>query len=559
MIIELREALRRRLIEAVEAAQKAGELPAFELHGVELEHPQREEHGEWSSNVALAQASKAGMPPRKLAEVIQGGLRPPSGVSSVTVAGPGFLNFAVEPAWYQRQVEAILHEGGDYAALRLGAGRSVQVEYVSANPVGYLHVGHGRNAVLGDSVASVLEAAGYRVNREFYYNDTGLQMRHFLASLYARYAQALGRDEPMPEEGYFGHDVRQVAEQIASDCGPRFLAMPREEALPALGREGTRRIMERNLEDMHRLGVRHDTFFLEGTLYERGLVDQAVGLLRQRGYVEEREGAVWFLGSKQGLKKDDVLVRSTGEPGYFTTDIAYHYYKLAERGFDWVIDVWGADHAWHAHRLQAVVRAMGFDPSRVTVLLYQLVTLMRGGQEVKISKRTGETITLREVMDEVGPDATRFFLAQRSPDAHMEFDLDLAKEQSDRNPVYYVQYAHARIASIVRHASETGDWDWRRGRVELLEHPAELNLLRPMSLLPEIVETAALNLAPHQLTHYATDLAAAFHSFYRECRVVSSLAEDREITLARLKLVRAAQAVLARTLQLIGVAAPESM
>ena len=541
---------------SVVLAQEAGDLPPFDLPRITVEQPQQEEHGDYAINLALQVAARVGMPPRQVAEAIVKHLPPAEYISRVEVAGPGFINFTLDDGWLAQQVETILAQGPSYGRLDLGRGKRVQVEYGSASPTGPLHVGFARNVVLGDSLANLLDAAGYEVQREYYVNDTGTQMRLFNETLYARYAQALGREEEIPEGGYRGRYMVEWGREIAEAEGTRYLQMPPEEAVEAIGEVGLAKVLVGVKEDLELLGIRYDNWFSERSLYEDGYFAEVMEILRQGGHIFEEEGATWFAASALGGDKDEVVVRSTGEPGYFASDIAYHYQKFIKRGFDWVIDVWGADHQGHVPRMKAMMRALGLDPERLTLLIYQLVTLKRGGEVLRLSKRTGEFVTLREVLDEVGPDAVRFFLLAHAADSQMDFDLELAKEQSQENPVYYVQYAHARIASILRYAE---DLDYSDGDVSLLNHPAELGLLRQMLLLPDIVELAATNLAPHHLTYYAQDLASAFHSFYKQCRVVSSYLEDMPLNKARLKLVKACQIVLAQVLGLMGVSAPEKM
>ncbi len=498
------------------------------------------------------------MAPMEIARVIAEHIPQIDYLGKVEVVRPGYINFTLDDGWVAEQVEAILAAGEAYGDLDLGRGKRVQVEFVSANPTGPLTIGSGRNAVLGDVLANVLSAAGYDVQREYYINDAGTQMELFKETLYARYAQALGRDEPIPERGYRGFYMVEMGRQIAEEFGEKFLKMPRGEAIKAIGEIGLNKMLRNIKEDLEAMGVRYDNWFSESSLYKSGLFKEVLGLLEERGYVDEREGAVWFTSTELGESKDNVIVRSSGEPTYFASDIAYHYEKFMKRGFDWVIDVWGADHQGHVPRMKAVMRALGLDPERLTLIIYQLVTLRRGGEVVRLSKRSGEIITLREVIDEVGSDAVRFFLLARAADSQMDFDLDLAREQSAENPVYYIQYAHARIASILRYAQEQG-LDSAGGDVSLLRHPMELSLIRKMLLLPEIVEQVALELAPHHLAYYAQELASAFHLFYRDCRVVSSDPADAELSKARLKLARAAKIVLAKTLHLMGMTAPERM
>jgi arginyl-tRNA synthetase len=364
----------------------------------------------------------------------------------------------------------------------------------------------------------------------------------------------------VPDDGYHGNYMLALARDIVAEQGDRFLSLPREQAIAALAPIGAGRMIGIIKEDLARMGVQFDCWFLERSLYSGGQYAKIMALLQERGFLEKKDGAIWFTSSTLGQDKDNVVVRSSGEPGYFASDIAYHYNKFIERGFDWVINIWGADHQGHVPRMKATMQALGLDPARLTLIIMQLVTLKRGGEVVRISKRTGDIITLRDVLDEVGPDAVRFLLISRAADAQMDFDLDLAKAQSEENPVFYVQYAHARIASIQRYAEEqvrTGVA--AEGDVSLLTHPAELALIRQMLRLPELVEEAATRLEPHHLPHYAQELAASFHSFYKQCRVVSSDPADAALSAARLRLVQAARIVLANTLYLMGMTAPEQM
>jgi arginyl-tRNA synthetase len=542
--------------EAILAAQDAGDLPSFELPQIVVEHPQREEHGDYATTLALQLGNTISLSPRRIAEAIASHIPEAELIAKVEVAGPGFVNFTLGDGWLIKQVDEILATGESYGDVPLGEGRKVQVEYGSANPTGPLHVGFGRNVVIGDTLANILEATGCVVQREYYINDAGTQMRLFAQTLHARYAQALGRDEPIPEDGYRGAYLIEAGNEIAREEGERFLAMPREEALDALYELGLEKMLASIKEDLSMMGITYDQWFSERSVYDSGLFDQVLGILRDKGHVSEREGAVWFASSDLGDDKDNVLIRSDGEPGYLSSDIAYHYDKFILRGFEQVIDVWGADHQGHVPRMKAAMKAIGVDPDNLVLILYQLVTLRRGGKVVRLSKRTGDIITLREVLEEIGPDAVRFLLLGRAADSQMDLDLDLAKEQSSENPVYYVQYAHARIASILRYAEEI---DFGDGDVSLLGHEAELALIRQMLRLSEVIEQAATSLSPHYLPYYAQELAGAFHPFYKQCRVVSSIAEDMPLNKARLKLVAAAKIVLARVLNLMGVSAPESM
>jgi arginyl-tRNA synthetase len=541
------------IVDAIARAQSDGALPAAALPEVTLEPPRREEHGDYACSVALKIQRSTGLKPMDIATAISTHLALPEAVAEVEVVPPGFINLRLKPEYLQAQVAAVLAAGPRYGEVPLGEGQSVQIEYVSANPTGPLHVGAGRGAALGDTLANVLGHAGYRVQREYYINDAGARMDAFYASVYALYAQQLGVNEEVPDDGYAAEYMVELARGLAADLGRRYLELPRAEAQAALGRLGVERLLGQIRGDLADMNVVFDDWYSEQSLFDRGLVAEALERLRERGYVAEREGATWFTSSDLGEDKDNVLIRSNGAPTYFATDIAYHYDKLVARGFDCAIDIWGADHQGHVPRMKAVLTALGLDSDRLRVLLYQLVNLIREGKPVRMGKRTGTFVTLREVLQEVGSDAVRFFLVARSADAMMDFDLDLAKERSDKNPVYYVQYAHARIAGILQRGSAL---DPAAGDAALLTHEAELSLIRKMLRLPEVVEAAALSYAPHPLPYYAQELATAFHAFYDQCRVVT---DDAALSRARLKLVAACQIVLANTLHLIGVSAPEQM
>lgn len=556
----LKDQITELIAGGLEAAQKAGDLPGFDAPGHIPVQYTKPEFGDFASPVAMPLAGVARMPPVKIAETIVSHLPAAHFVAETSVTHPGFINFRLSPDWLAEQVVEILAAGDRFGDIDLADGRSIQVEFVSSNPNGPLTIGHGRNAAIGDTLANVLDAAGYTVQREYYFNDAGLQMELFYASVYARYMQSLGYDTvKVPDSGYRGAYVIDLAEEIITEEGERFAALDYERAVEEIGQVALRRMMERIKQDMAFMHVRFDNWYTESTVFETDLFERVLNLLRQHGFVEEREGAVWFTSSELGDEKDNVIVRSNGHPTYFASDIAYHYDKFVERGFDEVIDVWGADHQGHVPRMKAIMHALGLDPERLDIVIYQLVTLTRGGEQVRLSTRTGEIITLREVIEEVGGDVVRFLLLQRSPNAQMEFDLELAKDTSEKNPVYYVQYAHARIASILSYAEEQGIVMASEPDLALLTHPAEQGLIRAMLRLPEVVEQVASQREPHHLTHYAQDLATAFHAFYRECRVISAEPGDEPITQARLALVRAAKLVLARALSLVGVAAPERM
>ena len=557
----LRDQIATMIRDGLRSAQKAGDLPSFALPEVIVEEPKLPEHGDYSSPVCMGLARFARMAPVEIARRLLTHVRRPDPVGEMEVVHPGFINIRLEPRWIAQQVDAILANAETWGAIDLGRGKRVQVEFGSANPTGPLHVGFGRNVVLGDTIASVLEAAGYEVQREYYINDAGTQMGLFAESLYARYAQALGQAVEFPQDGYQGQYINDWAEEIAASAGDRFLKMERADAVRAIGALGLEdKVLRSVRHDVNLLNIHYDDWFHERTLYEGPQFGTIMRILRQGDNLIEREGAVWFTATRYGVDKDQVVIRSTGQPGYFASDIAYHYNKFVERGFDWVIDVWGADHQGHVPRMKAMMESLDLDPDRLTLLIYQLVTIKQGGEDVRLSKRAGTLMELAELLNDVGSDAVRFFLLSRDPNSQMEFDLDLAREQSEKNPVYYVQYGHARIASILRKSSERG-WDVEtdEGDLSLLTHPSELALIRRMLALEEIIELAATRLAPHHLTYYAQDLASDFHSFYRDCHVLSADPADAALSYARLKLVQAAKAVLARVLGLMGMSAPEKM
>ncbi|MBN1191919.1 MAG: arginine--tRNA ligase [Dehalococcoidales bacterium] len=553
-IIAAKQYLIDRLTGAADSARQSGKIPAVNLPDVAIERPQNSEHGDYASSYPLKLARAARTNPMAIARDLVSLMETEFQVADVEIAPPGFINFTFKTGWLTSQVEDILAKGEKYGNSLAGEGKRVQLEFVSANPTGPLHVGNGRGAILGSTLAKVLSAAGYEVKQEYYINDAGTQIHTFYRSLYARYQQVLNIDAEMPSDGYQGEYVTGLAGEIAAVKGDQFLKMPEALAIAKLGQIGLEKMLELIRSDLAMLRVEFDVWFSERSLYQ-GLYENVIGILRKGGYITEREGATWFVSTALGDDKDNVVVRGDGTPTYFASDIAYHYDKFVRREFDRVIDIWGADHQGHVSRMKAVVNALGIDPARLDVILYQLVTLCRGSEIVRLSKRSGDMITLREVIEEVGPDACRFFFLARSEDSQMDFDLELAKEQSQENPVYYVQYAHARIASILRLAQEKGI-DYRDGDVNLLTSEPELTLIRKMLRLSEIIEIIVQTSEPHHLTYYAQDLATVFHSFYKQCRVIT---DDAALTGARLKLVKASEIVLAKALNLMGIEAPEKM
>ncbi|MDH5695596.1 MAG: arginine--tRNA ligase, partial [Dehalococcoidia bacterium] len=452
----IRQKLTELLTQAASQAQQSGKLPAVALPDIIVERPQNPEYGDYASSLPLKLSRATGGNPLTIAEDIVALIAPSPEIDAIAVVPPGFINFTLKGDWLTGQVDSILTVGDAFGNIDLGQGSRVQLEFVSVNPTGPLHVGHGRGAILGSTLANVLAAAGYKVETEYYVNDAGSQIDAFYRSLYARYQQCLGIDAEMPSDGYLGGYMIDLAKEIVAEQGDKFLSLPPKEALSQLGHVGLAKITELIKSDLELLGVSFDVWFSELSLYDNGQYQKVTSLLRQGGYIAEKEGATWFVSTALGEDKDNVVVRGDGSPTYFASDIAYHYNKFFERKFDRVINIWGADHQGHVSRMKAVVAALGIAPERLEVIISQMVTLRRGDALVRVSKRSGDIITLREVVDEVGADACRFFFLSRTADSQMDFDLELAKKRSADNPVYYVQYAHARIASILRLAQQRG-------------------------------------------------------------------------------------------------------
>ena len=563
----IRDEIAALIRQGIRAAQAAGDLPAFDVAEIPVERPKVAAHGDYSTGVSMGLVRFATLraKPIEVAQRIAAHLPSAGMIGRVEAVPPGYINFTLSDAWLASQVETILSQGEAWANVDVGHAARVQVEFVSANPTDELTIGSARNAAIGDTLASVLQAAGYTVEREYYINDAGSKIRKFGQTIYARYAQAIHYDEPLPEEYYPGQSLIEMGHQLAAEYGDKFLTLPREQAVDELTRIGVGWLTDGIRQELERMNVHMDTWFSEKSLYTSGLFERVFKMLQDKGLTLEKDGAVWFAAQELGEDKDAVLIRSADvipdpedRPTYLASDVAYVWNKLVERKFEKAIYVWGADHHGDKPRVLAAARALGLDPSKVVIILYQLITLKRGGQVVRMSKSSGQFVTAREVVDEVGSDAVRFMMLTRSADSTMDFDLELAKQQSSENPVYYVQYAHARIASILKKAKAEG-FSEQGGDVSLLATPGDLSLIRKMLELREIIVKCANDLTPHHLPHYAQDLAATFHAFYRDCRVVSSLPEDAGLTRARLKLVMAAKIVLARTLHLMGMNAPESM
>ncbi len=537
---------------ALERAKEEGLFPTADVE-VAVEYPD-ERFGDYATNVAFVLSKKAKMPPKDVARLIVERLDIPH-MESAEVAGPGFINIRMRDRWWHQVVKRVLTEGSSYGSSRMGEGKRVQVEFVSANPTGPLHVGHGRGAAVGDSLSRILEKAGFEVEREYYINDAGRQIRLLGESILARCRELKGLPAEFPEDGYRGSYVVELA-RTALEEFPDILDAPEQEAVERLAQWGKEVLLERIKEDLAAFNVEFDTFFSEKELHTRGEVERAVELLREKGYLYEKEGALWFRSTAFGDEKDRVVVRASGEPTYFAADIAYHRNKM-ERGFDFCVNVWGADHHGYIPRVKAALSAMGYDPEKLKVLLIQMVALLRDGVPVSMSKRAGEIITLRSLIDEVGADATRFIFLTRKCDAHLDFDIEVAKRQTEENPVFYVQYAHARICSIKRNAREKGiSLDALGADLSPLVQREEKAIMRVLSRFPDVVEGAARALEPHRLTYYLQELASCFHGYYNKFRV---LVEDEALRNARFALCEAVRLVIAEGLRLLGVSAPEVM
>ena len=552
------DTIQQLVADALETARKENLLQLETIPEIQVERPGNSSHGDFATNLPLRLARATRINPLELAQSLSDRISTGEVIDRVEAANPGFINFYLKESWLQQQVEVVRQAGNAFGNTHSGAGRKIMVEFVSVNPTGPVHVGHTRGAVLGSTLANILAAAGYDVTREYYVNDAGNQMQLFYRSVLAAYKITLGQAAEMPDKGYEGEYIFDLAKEIAESEGTKFLDRNEEQSLTEIGDIGRTKMVDSIRDDLSGIGVEFDNWFSERTLFQGGEYDTAIELLRDNDYLSEREGAMWFNSTMLGDEKDNVVVRSSGEPTYFASDIAYHYNKFVQRGYDLVVDIWGADHQGHVPRMKSAVEALGIERDRLTVLISQMVTLKSEGEVLRVSKRTGNFVTLRELAEEVGTDACRFFFLARTPSTQMEFDLELAKKESSENPVYYVQYAHARNASILSLARER-NIDWSQGDVSLLTHPAELELIRAILQFPELVNQMAKDLEPHHLPHYATELANSFHNFYENCRVVSSNEEDVAVTAARLKLVESAQIVLHRSLDLMGMSSPERM
>ncbi|HYC56938.1 MAG TPA: arginine--tRNA ligase [Candidatus Binatia bacterium] len=550
--------LRGLIAGALAKAHEAGDLASGEVPAFVVEVPRDLEHGDLASNVAMLLARPEKKSPRALADIIVRHIGDGGGVlAKVEPAGPGFLNFTLsDAAWRQRLLE-IVEAGDSYGTCEIGSGQRVQVEFCSANPTGPLHIGHGRGAVTGDAIARLLDAAGYEVDREYYVNDAGVQIETLGRSVLARYRELCGFEEPFPEDGYPGDYVFDLAREVLDRDGRRWLEVPKDEAVGVLARQAADRLLENIRADLEAFGARIDHFTSELSLRDEGRVEAAIEDLRRRGHIYEQDGATWMRTTAFDDDKDRPVVKSDGGLTYFACDIAYHREKVL-KGYDRIINVWGADHHGYVSRIRGCLQALGLEPDKLRVVLVQMVSLSRDGEPVRMGKRTGEFIPLRAVVDEVGNDLARFFFLSRKSDAHLDFDLELARRQTAENPVFYVQYAHTRIAGIFRQAAERGidSPEPSIDAVLALSHPDEIALIKILAEFPEIVAGAAEALEPHRVIFYAQKVAGDFHRFYAKHRCVS---DDGALTAARLLLVGAVGQVIGRALRLVGIAAPERM
>lgn len=555
IIEDTKSALRQAVAAACQKAMADGVLPEAELPDFVIETPKDEKNGDFSTNVAMQLTRIMRQNPRKIAEAIVGGIALPELIDHIDIAGPGFINFYLVNHWLHKVLPAIQQEDANYGKSNAGNGERIQVEFVSANPTGLLHMGNARGGALGDTLAVVLNEAGYACDKEYYINDAGNQVENLGKSVEARYFELLGRDDyEIPEDGYHGKDIIATAQRLLDEKGEAFVDMPEAERRQVMKEYALKEKVTGIRGSLENFGVVFDNWFSEQSLHDAGDVHEVVEILRGKGYVYEKDGAQWLQCTAWGEEKDEVLVRSNGTPTYFAADIAYHRNKF-ERGYKRLINIWGADHHGHVARLKGAMTALGYPGDDITVILMQLVRLYRGGEIVKMSKRSGQYVTLDELIEEVGKEAARFFFIMRNPDSALDFDLDLAKAESSDNPVYYVQYAHARICSILSVAGVdtplAKDVD-----LSLLSEEAERVLIRKLAEWPQEVADAARELAPYHLAYYAKDLATAFHSFYNSCKV---LTDDAALRDARLALVDCSRITLRNVLQLLGLTAPERM
>lgn len=554
ILTQVQETLKDEIKQAV---LKAGVCTEDELPEIVLETPKEKAHGDFATNIAMQLARIAKRAPRQIAEEIVAKLdRKKALIKQIDVAGPGFINFFMDDRYLHDVIPTVLEQGEDYGKTDAGKGTRVQVEFVSMNPTGEPHLGHARGAVFGDVLCNVFEAAGYDVEREYYINDAGNQIDMLALSIEARYFQAFGKDKALPEDGYYGDDIKEIAEEIKAKDGDKWLEADKDERFKYFREYGLNFQLSRIKQILADFRVEFDNWFSETSLYKDGKIEAVLKVLDERGYIYEKDGATWFKSTEFGDDKDRVLIKKDGSYTYLTPDIAYHKDKL-DRGFDKIIDVWGADHHGYVPRMRAAIQALGYPEDKFSVSIVQMVNVLEDGEIVRMSKRTGKAITLRELIEDVGVDAVRYFFNMRSNDSHLDFDINLARSQSNENPVYYVQYAHARICTMLKQAEAKGialadDYD-----VTLLKTEAEKDLLKQIAAFPEVVAEAAKREAPYRITQYVYDLAAQLHRYYNAEKVINE--DDLSLTKARIALMRAVKTTIHNALTLMGVSAPEKM
>ena len=561
IIENIREQVRSVVRKALAAATDKGLMPGVSIDEIIVETPKEKEHGDFSTNIAMLLAKKAKKAPVQIASILIDNMDfADTYIQRAECAGPGFINFFLKTSWLYDTLKIISLEREDYGRVNIGQGKKVMVEFVSANPTGPLHMGNARGGALGDSIASVLQAAGYDVTREYYVNDAGNQIEKFGISLEARYIQLLKGEDAIefPEDGYQGEDIIDHMRDYIEQYGDKLLDADPEERRRELVNFALPRNLERIRKGLEEYGIHYDVWFSEQSLYDSGEFEETINFLKEKGLLYEKDGAQWFRATDFGAEKDVVIIRSNGLPTYFASDIAYHRNKFVKRGFDWVINLLGADHHGHVARMKAAVAAIGVDPARLDIVLFQLVRLFKNGELARMSKRTGRAISLDDLLEEVGKDAARFFFNMKAAGSHLDFDLDLAVKQSNENPVYYVQYAHARICSMLRLLESEGINVPPADEVDLtlLSAPEEIDLIKKLAEYPDEIRIAAQSLEPSRLTRYVTDVASLFHSFYNECRVKG---EEEKLMKARLLLVSAVKTVIKNVLDILSINAPDRM
>ncbi|MED3571202.1 arginine--tRNA ligase [Cytobacillus praedii] len=551
---QMQSKLKQEIKDAVLKANLAAEE---QIPDVILEVPKDKSHGDYSTNMAMQLARVAKKAPRQIAEaLIENFDSSKASIKKIEMAGPGFINFHMDNSYLTNLIPTILEAGDRYGETNIGGKQKVQVEFVSANPTGDLHLGHARGAAVGDSLCNILAKAGYDVSREYYINDAGNQINNLAWSVEARYFQALGMEKEMPADGYHGEDIIGIGKKLAEEYGDKYVHADEKERFDFFRAYGLKVEMAKLKADLEDFRVPFDVWYSETSLYENGKIDKALTALKDNGHIFEEDGATWFRSTTFGDDKDRVLIKNDGSYTYLTPDIAYHKDKL-ERGFEQLINIWGADHHGYIPRMKAAIEALGYNRDALEVEIIQLVHLYKNGEKMKMSKRTGKAVTMRDLVEEVGLDATRYFFAMRSADTHMDFDLDLAVSQSNENPVYYAQYAHARISSILRQGEEQGMTVDSQADFSLISSEKEMDVLKKLGEFPQAVGEAAAKRLPHRITNYIFELASTFHSFYNAEKVLD--ADHPERTKARLALIKAVQTSLKNALALIGVSAPEKM